>query len=319
MGNLSKSDASNVIAKAVETSEQQLSIMRGIAEEIFGNDTPIIIGVNGSLARRECTSGSDVDLFFLGLDDQDEGLAAKQRTYRAELTKRGIKMPALGGVFEKPLQASKMLDTIGGNNDTNTYITRRMLFLLEGEWVYNAKSFSELRTRLIGKYVAEDLDKRKIALFLLNDIIRYWRTICVDFEHKMLDAKKPRAIRIIKLRFSRMLLYFAGVAAISKTGDLSSEDKRKLLDDLFTQPAVNRMQHVFGAHADIVIQLYSEFLSDVDDADIRAALEQPGSTGMATPEYADLADKARDFKDELLRLLFRELGPDHEVVRALLL
>jgi predicted nucleotidyltransferase len=319
MGNLSKSDASDVIAKAFETSEQQLAIMRGIAKEVFGSDTPIIIGVNGSLARRECTSGSDVDLFFLGLDDEDVDLAGKQRTYRAELTKRGIKMPALGGVFEKPLRASKMLDTIGGNNDTNTYITRRMLFLLEGEWVYNAKGFSELRTKLIGKYIAEDLDKKKIALFLLNDIIRYWRTICVDFEHKMLDAKKPRAIRIIKLRFSRMLLYFAGVAAISKTGDLSSRDKRKLLDDLFAQPAIKRVQRVFGTPADGVIQLYAEFLSDVDDIDIRAALEQSGPTGMGTKEYAHLSDKARDFKDELLRLLFRELGPDHEVVRALLL
>lgn len=319
MNNLSKSDASDVIEKAIATSEQQLSIMRGIAEEIFGGETPIIIGVNGSLARRECTSGSDVDLFFLGLDDSAEDLAEKQRTYRAELMKRGIKMPALGGVFEKPLRASKMLDTIGGNNDTNMYITRRMLFLLEGEWIYNERGFADLRTQLIGKYIADDIEKKKIALFLLNDIIRYWRTICVDFEHKMLDAKKPRAIRIIKLRFSRMLLYFAGVAAVSKTGDLDSEGKRKLLESLFLQPAIGRVKHVFGKRADAVVQLYAEFLSDVDDVHIRGALEQAGDKGIATKEYELLADKARDFKDELLSILFDELGPDHEVIRALLL
>jgi len=319
MGKLMKLDASGVIEKAVETSERQLSIMRGIAEDIFGRKTPIIIGVNGSVARRECTSGSDVDLFFLGLDDSAEDLAEKQRTYRAELMKRGIKMPALGGVFERPLQARKMLDTIGGNNDTNMYITRRMLFLLEGEWIYNERGFVDLRSKLIGRYVAEDLEKKKIALFLLNDIIRYWRTICVDFEHKMLDAKKPRAIRIIKLRFSRMLLYFAGVAAVSKTGDLDSEGKRKLLNELFAQPAIKRMQYVFGARADAVIQLYTEFLSDVDDVDIRAVLEQAGDAGIATNEYEHLSDKAREFKDELLSILFEELGPDHEVVRALLL
>lgn len=319
MNNLSKSEASDVIEKAIATSERQLSIMRGIAKEIFGGETPIIIGVNGSLARRECTSGSDVDLFFLGLDDSAEDLADKQRTYRAELMKRGIKMPALGGVFERPLQASKMLDTIGGNKDTNMYITRRMLFLLEGEWIYNERGFADLRTQLIGKYIADDIEKKKIALFLLNDIIRYWRTICVDFEHKMLDAKKPRAIRIIKLRFSRMLLYFAGVAAVSKTGDLDSEGKRKLLERLFSQPAIERVKYIFGKRADAVVQLYAEFLSDVDNVDIRGALEQAGDKGIVTKEYELLADKARNFKDELLSILFDELGPDHEVIRALLL
>tara|TARA_R110000868_G_scaffold26691_28_gene102601 strand:- start:3585 stop:4544 length:960 start_codon:yes stop_codon:yes gene_type:complete len=319
MGGLSKPDASGIIEKVVETSEQQLTIMRAIAEDTFAHAKPIIIGVNGSVARRECTSGSDVDLFFLGLEESTEHLIELQRTYRTRLTKQGIKMPALGGVFEKPLLATKLLDTIGGNNDTNIYITRRMLFLLEGEWIYNASGFGNLRERLISKYIAENLEKKKIALFLLNDIIRYWRTICVDFEHKMLDEKKPRAIRIIKLRFSRMLLYFAGVAAVSKTGHRDSDAKRKLLNDLFALPAIERVQKVFGNRSDKLIQLYAEFLSDIDDVEIRSALERPGDTGIDTIEYERLADKAREFKDELLSLLLDDLGADHEIVRALLL
>ena len=95
MGGLSKPDASGIIEKVVETSEQQLTIMRAIAEDTFAHAKPIIIGVNGSVARRECTSGSDVDLFFLGLEESTEHLIELQRTYRTRLTKQGIKMPAL--------------------------------------------------------------------------------------------------------------------------------------------------------------------------------------------------------------------------------
>jgi len=39
--------------------------MREVASELFGERSDIIIGVNGSVARREYTSGSDVDHFFL--------------------------------------------------------------------------------------------------------------------------------------------------------------------------------------------------------------------------------------------------------------
>jgi len=314
-----KNDALVVIKNATDSSNQQLSLMREIAEKTFGRNEHIIIGVNGSLARRESTNGSDVDLFFLSLDNDVNNAKNQQKIYRAELSKQNIKMPALGGVFEKPLLASKILDTIGGNYDTNTYITRRMLLLLEGEWIYNRIEFESLRERLISKYVANDLGKKKIALFLLNDIIRYWRTICVDFEHKMLVAEKPRAIRIIKLRFSRMLLYFAGVAAISKTGDLGSAEKRELLNELFALPAIERVQKVFGASADNAIQLYANFLSQVDDLKIRAVLELHGDEGIVTQEYKDLTANAREFKNELLKLLFEKLGSDHEVVRALML
>ncbi|MDG2341011.1 MAG: hypothetical protein P8L32_07445, partial [Paracoccaceae bacterium] len=226
-------DVLGVIQRAVQLSEQQLNIMREIAEEIFGKDTNIIIGVNGSVARRETTSGSDVDLFFLGLDEAElAALQSQQNNYRARLRNADIKMPAHGGVFDEPLRADKLCETIGGDDDTNLFITRRMLFLLEGEWIYNQTAFEKLRSDLICRYVAEDLADEKIALFLLNDIIRYWRTICVDFEHKIQDDSKPRAIRNIKLRFSRMLLYFAGVAAVSTTGGMGGVEKRAKLDAL---------------------------------------------------------------------------------------
>lgn len=306
--------------RAQKNSELQLERMRKIANEIFGAAANIIIGVNGSVARRETTSGSDVDLFFLGTSNADfKQLESQQESYRTRLREAGIKMPASGGVFDKPLLAEALCETIGGSEDTNTFITRRMLFLLEGEWIYNQTAFEKLRSDLICRYVNDDLAEDKIALFLLNDIIRYWRTICVDFEHKTQDVSKPRAIRNIKLRFSRMLLYFAGIAAVSKTGGMSGVDKRAELEKLFSLPALQRIKFVFGDNADTLTSLYFDFLESIDNPDIRGVLERSGEEGIGTVEYESLVAKARDFKSALLTILLKDLKPDHEVVRALLL
>lgn len=302
-----------------EQSAEKLETMRDAAKAMFGDASGFVIGVNGSLARREYTSGSDVDLFFLVVNGDVAGAKAAQEKFRQKLQEVGVKMPALGGVFEEPLPADEMLATIGGNDDTNTFITRRMLFLLEGEWIFNRPAFEETRQALIGRYVEEGLDEKKICLFLLNDIIRYWRTICVDYEYKIADGGKAKAVRLIKLRFSRMLLYFAGVVAIGQTQGLPCKEKRRILDELLSTPPIDRFRSVIGDKSQASLELYTEFLTALDDPEARKQLELPGDAGLSTTAYAMLSEKARAFKDSLFQILVTELGTGHPVIKAVLL
>lgn len=313
-------DASPILAACKIESERQLDQMREIATDMFGDHPNYLIGVNGSVARRECTGGSDVDLFFLvnGKIKISDARQA-QDAYRTRLKSVGLIMPAHGGVFENPLNINQLLKTIGGDQDTNEFITRRMLFLLEGEWTFNQKLFEGTRTRLIERYVADDLDAHKLSLFLLNDVIRYWRTICVDFEHKTAAADKPRAIRLVKLRFSRMLLYLGGVAAVSQTKGLEVAEKRQRLEELFAMSTIARLQSIFGLAMNKPLARYGRFLEQLDDADIRTQLKLPGEQGLQTAVYQELSDEARAFKKDLLDMLMDELGPKHDVVNALLL
>lgn len=302
-----------------EQSDARLATMRDAARAMFRDATGFMIGVNGSLARREYTSGSDVDLFFLVVDGDLAKAKEAQDRFRQKLQEIGVKMPALGGVFEEPLAADEMLNTIGGNDDTNTYITRRMLFLLEGEWIFNQPKFEEARKALIAKYVEDGLEDKKICLFLLNDIIRYWRTICVDYEYKIAGGVKAKAVRLIKLRFSRMLLYFAGVVAVGQTQGLPYEEKRAVLDTLLATPPIERLRSVIGDKSQTSLRLYAEFLDALDDTETRKQLELLGEDGLSTMAYAALSEKARAFKDSLFQILVTELGTGHPVIKALLL
>jgi len=176
------------------------------------------------------------------------------------LKKHHIRMPASGGVFDRPLYTSRLKSTIGGENDDNTFVTRRMLYLLEGEWAANRGGLEQLR-ELVARYVPDDLEPRKLTRFLLNDIIRYWRTICVDFEHKTSDSAKPRAIRLVKLRFSRMLLHNAGVATVRETVGKSADQIRETLVRLLSEPPLERLETIYVEERAVpLLASYATFL-----------------------------------------------------------
>ena len=312
-------DVAIVLDRARARSEEVLQTLRSAAADALGEDPDLIVGVNGSIARREATTGSDVDLFVLALNGDVQAAEGAQTAYCKRLVELNIKMPAHGGVFEKPLPTTELIGTIGGEDDTNTFITRRMLYLLEGEWVANRDGFDSLRSELIARYVPYDLDAHKIVRFLLNDVIRYWRTICVDFEHKTSDATKPRAIRLVKLRLSRMLLYVAGIAAARETVGLDATAKREKLVELLALPPLDRLSQIYGPDRMAPVQaLYATFLAALDDEKVRARLELPGTEGLKTHEFGELADVSRDFKVTLLALLDMDAAGD-PLMEALLL
>ena len=300
-------------------SEAGLSTMRAIAAELIGDDDRFVVGVNGSYARREVTSGSDVDLFILYRKDALAEASDIQNRLRERLEIEGFKMPASDGVFERPLAISGLTETIGGMDDSNDTITRRMLLLLEGEWVFGEPGFEDARNRLLNQYVAEAIRPEQIAMFLLNDIIRYWRTICVDLEHKVQVGGKPRAIRLIKLRFSRMLLFVAGVLAVGETFGYERDAKLLRLTTLLSLPAYERVQSIVGNNSLAILKLYDDFLDNLDDAHIRAQLSQQSPDGENSEAFEQLRAKAQLFRDGLLDMLHNHFGADNPTLSAMML
>ena len=304
---------------AKEKSERGIEEMREEAARMFQGDASIVVGLNGSYARREVTTGSDVDLFFLYKDQSKETAQDSQERLRRKLKRAGYIMPASNGVFDDPLSINTLQRRIGGMEDDNLQITRRMLLLLEGEWVFNREEFEEIRLRLLKQYVPNTLREDQICLFLLNDVIRYWRTICVDFEFKVRNDGKARAIRLLKLRFSRMLLFFAGVLAIGETYNKNAERKLMTLNSYLSLPAIDRMRAIACESATPALELYAEFLMALDEKEIREVLSAENGSGEQSEEFGVLRTKAQDFRDALLSLLNAQFGGENPTVNALML
>jgi hypothetical protein len=122
------------------------------------------------------------------------------------------------GTFGKMAFSHDLVQYIGGGDDTNANFTRRMLLLLESRPIGRRGAYDAVLPVILERYLTGDHGwirgraSHGVPRFLLNDIVRYWRTIAVDYAYKQWTRdNRGWALRSAKLRLSRKLIYAAGL------------------------------------------------------------------------------------------------------------
>ena len=176
------------IAAARDRTELRLAERR----ERFGSvdvDPGGTVVLMGSWGRREVMSESDDDFMLLFEGAAREDAHPTMGRVAEVLEARG---PGPEDVFGAQVWLGDLRGKIGRDEDTNTNLTRRMLFVLESVPVCGEDAFASARRALIAGYLDANVKDYRPPRFLLNNVIRYWRTIAVDFESKM-RARKGEA------------------------------------------------------------------------------------------------------------------------------
>jgi predicted nucleotidyltransferase len=178
----------------------------------------ISIVVFGSLAREEFTPGSDLDWTLLVDGQADPQHLRVAQAVAARLIDAEFKEPGREGLFGRMAFSHSVVHQIGGEDDTNRNITQRILLLLESTPLGRRDAYDRVVRNILDRYITEDdglwhgRRPHKVPRFLLNDIVRYWRTIAVDFAYKQRErAGAEFALRSAKLRMSRKLIFVAGL------------------------------------------------------------------------------------------------------------
>lgn len=112
----------------------------GVLKDLNKDEFTII--TTGSYGREEASEESDLDLFiFCSNSSIATQLEEKQGEIEAVINKHVFKQVGSTGTFGANAINifDEILENIGGKNDTNETLTRRMLFLLEGKALYNKK------------------------------------------------------------------------------------------------------------------------------------------------------------------------------------
>jgi hypothetical protein len=148
-----------------------------------------------------------------------------------------------------------------------------MLLILESVSAGDIDEYNNICESIVDRYVGDRITDHQLGLFLLNDIIRYYRTICVDYEYKTEEEDKPWGIRNIKLVYSRKLIYFSGLLLCAELAQKTPNQKRNICLELIKLTPVERLLHVLGEGAFAPLVFYDRFLKKMSDKEIRKELE----------------------------------------------
>lgn len=313
------------IARARDLSAKNLKKIRKSLDGTVPENEVVV--TCGSYARKEPSANSDIDYFVITekCPPTGEEFSPSDFPWFENVSKRISKIvptdPAEGGAFKKIESLPNMLLNIGGEKDSNSKITRRILFLLEGDYLANENQLKYSRRKIIQRYISDQMTDHQLALFLLNDIIRYYRTIAVDYEFKTSEGERPKpwGIRNIKLVFSRKLLYASGLFSVALTADRAAEKKIELLEHLFGMPVINRMEEICGkAKLEDVLKSYDRFLGKLEDPDVRNKLKAISKDQRNDPLFRELKNEGHHFTRELLKLFESTFDATHPIRKAVI-
>ncbi len=247
----------------------------------------------GSFGRIEASSHSDLDLFILSREvDKASPEKPRKEPSLSKLDQICVKADLIRATQELNIEefsgdgeylthytVEDLKRTLGTREDdvTNTF-TARLLLLLESYPLIGNAAYEQL-TRSVIKAYWKDYNGREsefMPAFLVNDILRMWRTFCVNYEAgkppESEEDKARRKLKNYKLKHSRMLSCYSALMfllfAYRTEGTVSPATAFEMVSLTPTQ----RLEWLLGqkeckaGHAEIdkVMATYEDFLQQTD-------------------------------------------------------
>jgi predicted nucleotidyltransferase len=304
------------------------------------DDTSLV--VFGSLARGELTAGSDLDWTLLVDGRAHEAHHTGAHAIARIFDEENVKKPGPTGVFGNFAFSHPIVHQIGGQEDTNKNTTQRILLLLESVALGREDVHERVLRLVLSRYVEDDRGLRfsrkakRIPRFLLNDIVRYWRTVTVDFVYKQRERSDGWALRNAKLRMSRKLIFVSGLltcfgpelfadAGETWTGADGYADTARIVQFLLERTRISPLQQLAEAAlrpsvspetARDIFDAYDGFIGVLADDEKRKHLKELTFDEFGSDQlFKDVQRITGKFQDGLDKMFFEEDADLKKLIR----
>lgn len=299
-------------------------VQRQLRKRPACNRQDLCVYAAGSLARHEAGRVSDLDLFFIGHRPRRKlGERSISRLQELEAFAELIRLndelhlqPFSGdGQYLKIHELTDIIEGTGSSaDDSENLFTTRLLLLLESQPLSGTRVYRLAVRRVLEMYFRDGRGRGQFRpLFLLNDILRYWRTLCLNYERTRFTPGKPWWKRNLNLKFPRKLTVFSTVLTIIATKMTTAEE---FLSICHLTP-MQRLAYALDCMEDQ--SLMKPFKSVLDDYEDFLAAKSHNEIGEPTQtQLAEYSQKAQRL-DDFLHLAFSSSALDRSLVRYVLI
>ncbi len=286
--------------------------------------------VVGSYARDEATIHSDLDAFLVASPAKGKSIPRVMEAHLVSALASAQKDMGLpdftdGGEFLEVHLSDNMVGNLGHSEDDykNTF-TARMLLLLESKCIFNEAIYHSVIRRVVQNYF-KDFHKHSSDFqptFLMNDILRFWRTLCLNYEHGRQwrvesDASRAKGhLQNYKLKFSRLLTCFSTVALLlSKAPGVEPDDVIGMLKLSPMRRLQMACEHFGSLNGDLeaVQQEYAWFLSS-----LASSKDETRAWIMNEENRVEAFDHASAFCDRIYNIV-RTIADERNLARFLVI
>lgn len=300
--------------------------LAGLRERLGASDVDLTgracVYVTGSFGREEASQHSDLDLFIVGMTCGDtEARRAfpplDEALLKADLVRaaRDSGFPDFDrdGEFLVHHLLDDLVKTLGHPHDdaVNTF-TARLLLLLESQALLEENVYNRVIKSVVDAYWVdfEGHEDSFLPAYLANDILRLWRTFCVNYEaftrREPESERAKRRLKNYKLRHSRLLTCYSALAYLLEIYRQSSTVRPDDVLEMTRLTPTARLTWLVDRHggsptaerARQCIDLYEAFLRETD-----APRSELIDRFQDREHRTRLGEAENRFGDEMFRLL----------------
>lgn len=304
------------LRESAQLSQGHVRDARTALEERLGGVLPEFdVLLYGSIAREEATPKSDFDFLVITFDLLPQQLSSQDLLHILDGVRKQLDLdpPGSSGLFGRLVAAQDVVETVGLEADTNFTHTRRILTLLESVSIYNMPRRRRLLEALVRRYLADHEEgNSKVPRFLLNDVLRYWRTIAVDYQAKIWEGQSEKwGSRYLKLIIARKVVIAGTIVSLFRC----ENDSASFLVNEFSKPPLARLaglRYVIGEdagsqqHLRTVYNVVDRFIGLMASDTFRQSIQRVNSRRDPNPpqDFTDMVAQATALQEALEALFF---------------